>query len=482
MPRSHSTAPYVAVGQAFRAPLNPDDQLFPFTQDPIPADGTRQYFLPPTTGSGNLAVNADLIDIGTLLPSGNRRGRLLRRQWRHPRQWHSRHRRRTHPRSGTGVSHHAREVRHLRVRQKRQGRVQLHCEQYRYSCEFGSASGLRSRLSPFLGSIVQNINGAEITLEANANAAISNRWVVYAPGSGSVTIVGAGSSPTPLSAGGTLRIFASNITQGGVLHAPLGSIVLGWDGTDTDPSDADIDPPLDSLTGSTFAVPIADKVTLKSGSFTSVAAIDRDGNEMPIPFGLSSDGLSWIDPRGVNVTVSGLPAKNISIAGNNVVTESGSVLDIRGGGDLYAYRWVAGTGGSIDILGSPSVAWSPSGEYEAGTLVSYQGQTWSARVAIDPDDFAAGSPAPRPSRYWTLVPESYAIIPSFEADYAPYAPFNTGSNAASLAGDPGYVSGSLQIGDQIYLGASPDSRRALHSTAEALCAPARRVSRDAAVG
>lgn len=448
------TAPYVAVGQAFRAPLNPDDQLFPFTQDPIPADGTRQYFLPPTTGSGNLAINADLIDVGTLSLQGIG-GAIFSAVNGDIR--------------GNGTLDIAGELTLIAAQVYPTTLAKFDIFAYDKNVKVASSSTASNIVtlassvlppgfgvgSPLLGSIVQSINGAEITLEANANAAISNRWVVYAPGSGSVTIVGAGSSPTPLSAGGTLRIFASNITQGGVLHAPLGSIVLGWDGTDTDPSDADIDPPLDSLTGSTFAVPIADKVTLKSGSFTSVAAIDRDGNEMLIPFGLSSDGLSWIDPRGVNVTVSGLPAKNISIAGNNVVTESGSVLDIRGGGDLYAYRWVAGTGGSIDILGSPSVAWSPSGEYEAGTLVSYQGQTWSARVAIDPDDFAAGSPAPRPSRYWTLVPESYAIIPSFEADYAPYAPFNTGSNAGSLAGDPGYVSGSLQIGDQIYLGASP---------------------------
>ncbi len=45
------------------------------------------------------------------------------------------------------------------------------------------------------------------------------------------------------------------------------------------------------------------------------------------------------------------------------------------------------------------------------------------------------------------MPTSYAVVPNYQASYAPYAPFNT------AAGSLGYVSSGLQLGEQIYLGA-----------------------------
>jgi hypothetical protein len=85
-----------------------------------------------------------------------------------------------------------------------------------------------------------------------------------------------------------------------------------------------------------------------------------------------------------------------------VVTTAGSLIDISGGGDLFAYRWIAGNGGSRDILGSLT---------------------------------------------------SFAVLPGYGFEYAPYAPFNP--VAPSLQGAAGYVTGSLQVGDQITLGDSP---------------------------
>ncbi len=168
---------------------------------------------------------------------------------------------------------------------------------------------------------------------------------------------------------------------------------------------------------------------------------------MLTPYGISPDGLSWIDPRGVNVTVSGLPQKTISVAGDRVTTESGSTVEISGGGDLYAFRWVPGIGGSADILGTASAAWGGGTEYQPGDLVSFGGRTWSARVRH------AGQ-EPTASLYWTLVPESYAVLPGYASNIAPYAPFNTGANSAALGGDPGYVSNTLRVGDSVYLDGS----------------------------
>src|SRR5262249_35765303 len=61
----------------------------------------------------------------------------------------------------------------------------------------------------------------------------------------------------------------------------------------------------------------------------------------------------------------------------------------RGGGDLYAYRFVPGTGGTHDVLGSTT---------------------------------------------------SFAVIPNYQFDYAPFA--------------PDYAGLSLSVGDQIYLNSS----------------------------
>lgn len=443
-------ARYVAIGQEFRPPLNPDDIFVPFaTNDPTAPGG---FFFPPTTGPGTISINASLIDVGTLSFQNigtahfNAAGGDIR---------------------GNGTLDIAGDLTLTAAQIYPTTLAAFNIFAYDRNIIIASSSLASSIVtlassilppgfgvgSPLLGSTVLSINGTEVTLAANANAALTNRPAVYAPGSGSVTIVGFGTSAPPLSAGGSLSIFASTITQGGTLRAPLGSITLGWDGTDIDPSDADLDSPLDPIAGTAFGVPVANLVTLTSGSVTSVAALDLSGNALLIPFGLSPDGLTWIDPRGLNVTVSGLPKKKVSIAGNSVVTEAGSLIDIRGGGDLLAFRWIEGNGGSIDLLGTATSEWGSGVAYEAGALVTYRGQTWSARVAIDPTNFTS-SPSPSVSnRYWALVPESYAIIPGFGSGFAPYNVFNTGADL--LGGDPGYVAGGLRLGDQIYLNASP---------------------------
>ena len=52
---------------------------------------------------------------------------------------------------------------------------------------------------------------------------------------GSVTIEASGIQHLPLSAGGTLDVYAADITQDGVLRAPFGTINLGWNGTGSSP-------------------------------------------------------------------------------------------------------------------------------------------------------------------------------------------------------------------------------------------------------
>ncbi len=210
---------------------------------------------------------------------------------------------------------------------------------------------------------------------------------------GSITILPSSATPAlPLSAGGRLNLFASSITQGGTLRAPFGSIRLGWDGTGTAPR---------GLVTNTN-VPVTQQVTLAAASNTSVSAIDpRTGTGVSIPYGLIKDGTNWIDPTGFDITSTGAPQSSIRTTAREVITEAGSTIDIRGGGELYGYRWVQGNGGTADILASEG---------------------------------------------------RFAVMPSYGSSIAPYAPFaSAGLFANNLGGDAGYVNDSLNIGDRIFL-------------------------------
>ena len=380
------TARYVALGQISPAPLHPEDVPQFFLQ--ASAAAIFPYTFPPTAGAGSLTVRADLIDIGTL--------------------------------SLLGVGNTA------------------------FIANGGDIRG-NGTLSV----------AGNLTFRAGQiypPTATSFDIFAYDNGAqpGAVTILGSGTRAAPYSAGGSLRIFASKISQGGTLRAPFGTIELGWDGTDRDPSTAALDNPFNPIAGTTIAAPVTTQVTLQAGSVTSVAAwTGTAGTGMLIPFGLSTDGSSWIDPRGVNVTISGLPEKRVTISGASVISAAGSTVDLRGGGDLYAYRWTAGNGGSTDLLGTASGEWSSAATYQSGDLVTSGGKTWTARVRSG--DATTGAQAPVAGRYWTQIAESYAILPGYSAQYAPYAPNNTGANSRQLGGDPGYVSTLVKTGDQIYL-------------------------------
>jgi filamentous hemagglutinin family protein len=189
----------------------------------------------------------------------------------------------------------------------------------------------------------------------------------------------------PLSAGGTLNIDATTIEQDGVLRAPFGVINLG--------------------TGATQSV------TLSAGGITSVSGVDpTTGQGITVPYGIVDASGNWFDPQGNNITLTGPPAKAINISGQNIDLESGSTVDVAGGGNLYAYQFNPGTGGNQDILAS------------LGTNVSST---------------------------------SFAIIPGYTLNYAPEATYAVNNNLeTNNVADAGYFNSSLAVGEQIYLNAS----------------------------
>lgn len=373
------SAPFIAIGQPFRPPLNPADPLVVFQQRP--AGGAVQDFgFAPTSGAGDLRVNARLIEIGNLSLQN----------------------------VGRAAFHSAGDIR---------GNGTLAIR--------GDLSLTAPQLYP--------------TTLATFNLFAYDT----ANDPGSITIRGGGIAAAPLSAGGSLNVFASRISHSGILRAPVGSIRLGWDGTDLDPSDADLDAPLDPTTRAALAAPTAAQVTLHAGSMTSVSALDwPTGTEILLPFGLSPDGFSWIDPRGVNVTTTGLPEKAVAVTGVDVTTHTGSTIEIGGGGDFYGFRWISGVGGSTDILRTATQEWNAGTTYEAGDLVLFRGQTYAARL-----DSTGERPAP--GRFWSRVDESFAVIPGIGSEFAPVNAFST-TNAALLQGEPGYVFTPSLDGDRVF--------------------------------
>ena len=330
------TAAYVNLGQAFTAPRLPTEQIFLFTQ--VDSSGTvSPYAFSPTHGNGDLQVNAALIDIGNISLQG----------------------------IGTA--------------------------------EFNAANGdIRGNGTlDAAGSLTLKAGQIYPTTASRFNIFAYDFIKTGATIGGSITLVSGADRQLPLSAGGTLGVYASQISQGGTLRAPLGTIQIGWDGSGT--------APVDPVADDTAVRPVTSLLTLKSGGLASVSAVDPiTGKGSIIPYGISLDGNSWIDPVGNDITVNGLPAKTVNLAATELVTEEGSTVDISGGGDLYAYRWVSGNGGTKDIVASSG---------------------------------------------------AFAVIPGYSATYAPYAPFNPNTGATNLGGQAGYVNAALKVGDTITLAA-----------------------------
>ncbi|MGB0125990.1 MAG: hypothetical protein WBP72_00030, partial [Rhodocyclaceae bacterium] len=155
--------------------------------------------------------------------------------------------------------------------------------------------------------------------------------------SGTVRVVqNAGAAGDVLSAGGSLTLSGSDVEQRGTVKAPLGTITLE-----------------------------ADRVTLATGSTTSVSLAG-----LTVPFGETELGRNWIyalapysggEPLDTATLVeTAPPAKQIVLSGQSVAVDAGARIDLSGGGDLQAFEFVAGPGGSKDVLqtASPAQTWA----------------------------------------------------------------------------------------------------------------------------
>ncbi|HVQ67654.1 MAG TPA: filamentous hemagglutinin family protein [Bradyrhizobium sp.] len=212
------------------------------------------------------------------------------------------------------------------------------------------------------GTLVLKASQVYPASQANATIKASDKIVVQQNGV-------AGLAP---SVGGTLTLDAPVIEQGGTLRAPFGQITLKASG----------------------------RLTLGAGSVTSVS-----GDGLVLPYGGLSNNESWMIVNadgGQAATLTSLPEKRIMFEAPTVELAAGSVVDIRGGGDLFAWEHVPGPGGSHDVLTRP-------GTY---AIVPALNNTMSPNAGIGAGDriwLDGGSGVA--AGWYTLLPARYALLP-----------------------------------------------------------------------
>ena len=182
------------------------------------------------------------------------------------------------------------------------------------------------------GSLQQDVNA----VRAGQSEAAVPYLIASTGADATIRFVRAGSATpaVPYSAGGNLLVQAARIDQGGVVRVPLGRLVLGAN------APLAIGPSLVSQ-----MVPATRSVTLAAGGITSVSA-----GGLNIPYGTTTDLIEYFFTPTSDGRLFAPPAAELRLAGDRVDIASAATVDATGGGDLYAYEFVPGVGGSRDVL------------------------------------------------------------------------------------------------------------------------------------
>ncbi|HVN44296.1 MAG TPA: filamentous hemagglutinin family protein [Steroidobacteraceae bacterium] len=189
------------------------------------------------------------------------------------------------------------------------------------------------------------------------------------------------SSGTPLSAAGSLTVNAADITQAGTILAPFGEITLN----------------------------ASQSLTLAAGSMTSVS-----GAGALVPYGLVQNGTAWLYglTQDSATALTGVPARQITLNAPTTHIAQGSTINVSGGGDLYAWQWTPGTGGTTDALaggqtpGLYAVIPGLGSKFAPYDPLMYEGSTLSPGQSI----YLSGGGGLAAGVY-TLLPARYGLLP-----------------------------------------------------------------------
>jgi len=194
-----------------------------------------------------------------------------------------------------------------------------------------------------------------------------------------ITINSSSEAPKPvLSAAGELSFKADNIEQNGVLTAPFGRINF---------------------------------TAAKSAKFNASSVTSIYANNQIIPY-LRTDtgGERYLDLVNSGSFKTSLLEKGINIKSADVDLQKNAVLDLSAGGDMFAYEWVPGLGGSKDILAQPNMyAVIPDLGQDYAPFDQFYSDS-SAQVGVGQSVYLTGVPGLTTGTY-TLLPARYALVP-----------------------------------------------------------------------
>lgn len=240
---------------------------------------------------------------------------------------------------------------------------------------------------------------------------------------------------TPLSVGGSLVFNAETINQGGVIKAPQGEIILGASSSNDSEALTRLSFAATNLDGSALKVQVpvvqTKTVNLLADSQTSVSL-----ENLLIPYGMTADSQnlqyngSASSEAGAATSIDNLktsPNKMLSINGQQVNLATGATINVAGGGDLQAQEWIAGTGGSRDVLAAYNTSYATGSAtqvplYSDGRPVYAIVKGVQAQLAAYDPQFIADPLIGKsvylsgveglPAGTYTLLPARYATLPN----------------------------------------------------------------------
>ena len=147
-------------------------------------------------------------------------------------------------------------------------------------------------------------------------------------------------------------------------------------------------------------------LTLTPTSITSISA-----NNQLIPFGKTSAGGSdYALQYDTQDQRSSLHDKKITLKGEKVDLQNKAIVDVSAGGDMFASEWIEGAGGSKDIFIQPNTyAILPSLGAEFAPVDTMLNAT-SAPVGLGKTVYLTAVPGLADGNY-TLLPARYALMP-----------------------------------------------------------------------
>ncbi len=244
---------------------------------------------------------------------------------------------------------------------------------------------LRSDTKNYLGELKL---AGDLTLKGSQvyPATLTDYKISLTGKSATAKILSNGTTPAPVySAGGQLAINAANIIQKGVLKAPFGSLSLN----------------------------ARHSLTLAAGSLTSVS-----GDGRTVLFGQGSGGFNWLYPLdstgSTNLVIDNPPEKHITLNGKTIALKEGAKVDLSGGGDLYAYEFITGPGGSVDVLDANTSSFTEKYAVMPGlgnALTPYDPQESAASGLSVGQSVYLGAGSGLAAGWYTLLPAHYALLP-----------------------------------------------------------------------